>query len=114
MVWESYHVVLCGLTILGVVALIAFAARSSAHMPRREAGASWLLAFALLACVYGRLSRYPLRWSDAYFSRNPFIGELALNPAQYLFETTREKPAGYDEAGLRRLYPVVAHDLCVT
>jgi membrane-anchored protein YejM (alkaline phosphatase superfamily) len=113
MVWESYHVVLFGLTILAVVALIAFAARKSARMPRREAGASWLLAIALLACVYGKMSRYPLRWSDAYFSRNPFIGELALNPAQYLFETTREKPAGYDEAGLRRLYPIVSQYLGV-
>ncbi len=114
MVWESYHVVLFGLTILAVVVLIAFAARRSTHMPKRQAGASWLLAIALLACIYGKISRYPLRWSDAYFSRNPFIGELALNPAQYLFETMREKPAGYDEAGLRRLYPIVTQYLGIT
>jgi phosphoglycerol transferase MdoB-like AlkP superfamily enzyme len=114
MVWQSYHVVLFGMIILAVVVLIAIAARKSAHMPRREAGVSWLLAVALLACIYGKISRYPLRWSDAYFSRNPFIGELALNPAQYLFETMREKPAGYDEAGLRKLYPMVAQYLGVS
>jgi len=57
--------------------------------------------------MYGKLSKYPLRWSDAYFSRNKFIGDLAMNPPQYFFETTREKPAAYDLAHLRQLYPLL-------
>jgi phosphoglycerol transferase MdoB-like AlkP superfamily enzyme len=114
MVWESYHVVLFALTILAVVAVIAFAVRRSVRAPRkREAGFSWLLAIALLACIYGKISRYPLRWSDAYFSRNRFVGDLALNPAQYLFESMREKPAAYDEARLRQLYPMLVQYLGV-
>jgi phosphoglycerol transferase MdoB-like AlkP superfamily enzyme len=108
MIWESYHVVLFAVTILLVVALIAVAARKTVKARSREAGVSWIFALVLLACVYGKISRYPLRWSDAYFSRNPFIGELALNPAQYLFETMREKPAALDMKRLRALYPVMA------
>ncbi len=113
MIWESYHVVLFALTILAVVAGIAIAARKTVKTRSREAGVSWILAVVFLACIYGKVSRYPLRWSDAYFSRNPFIGELALNPAQYLFETMREKPAALDMNRLRALYPLMAQYLGV-
>jgi phosphoglycerol transferase MdoB-like AlkP superfamily enzyme len=108
MIWESYHVVVFALTIAAVVAGIALAARKSIKSRKREAGVSWIFAVVLLACIYGKVSRYPLRWSDAYFSRNPFVGELALNPAQYLFETMREKPTAYDQKRVRELYPVMA------
>lgn len=108
MIWESYHVVAFALTILAVLVVIALAARRSIRGRNREAGVPWIFAVVLLACIYGKVSRYPLRWSDAYFSRNPFVGELALNPAQYLFETMREKPAAYDEKRVRELYPVMA------
>jgi len=108
MIWESYHVVLFAAIIVAVLAGIAIATRKTIKRRTREAGVSWVLAIVFLACIYGKVSRYPLRWSDAYFSRNPFIGALALNPAQYLFETMREKPAAFDEARTRELYPVMA------
>jgi phosphoglycerol transferase MdoB-like AlkP superfamily enzyme len=112
MVWESYHVVLLGLTILVVVALIVIAVRSTAKAPRPAAsGFSWIFALVLIACIYGKFSKYPLRWSDAYFSRNKFVGDLAMNPPQYFFETTREKPAAYDLARLRQLYPILVEYL---
>ncbi len=113
MIWESYHVVLFALTIAAVVGGIAFATARTVKRRTREAGFSWLMAIFLVACMYGKLSRYPLRWSDAYFSRNPFVGALALNPAQYLFETMREKPAAYDLHRLRGLYPIMASYLGV-
>ena len=37
--------------------------------------------------MHGRFSQYPLRWSNAYFSKNAFISALALNPLQNLFDT---------------------------
>jgi phosphoglycerol transferase MdoB-like AlkP superfamily enzyme len=107
MVWESYHVVLFGLTILAVLAALAIGLRKTIRNRNRETGVSWLLFVVFLAFIYGKVSRYPLRWSDAYFSHNAFIGELALNPAQYLFETMREKPASYDEKRVRELYPLL-------
>src|SRR5439155_11957235 len=100
MVWESYHTGLFAVTIIVVIALLAYAIRRSTRTPRREAGFSWIFALVLIACIYGKFSRYPLRWSDAYFSRNRFLGDLAMNPPQYFFETTREKPAAYDVAQL--------------
>lgn len=109
MIWESYHSGVFIATLAGVVASIAFAVRRTVRAPREAAvGRSWVFALVLIACMYGKVSRYPLRWSDAYFSRNRFAGDLAMNPLQYLFETMREKPAAYDAERLRKLYPMLA------
>ena len=107
MVWESYHVVLFALAILGVLASIIWAARRTS----RESGFSSGVALLLIALIYGQISRYPLRWSNAYFSPNRFAGDLAMNPAQYFFETMREKPPSFDVARLRALYPLLVQYL---
>jgi phosphoglycerol transferase MdoB-like AlkP superfamily enzyme len=127
MVWESYHVVWFALGILLFLTALVFALRGSEVSSRAERGVPrgrrFLAAFAarndtvwqrialavfLLACIYGKVSRYPLRWSDAYVARDPFAAELALNPPQFLFETMREEPVRLDENRVRRLYPVIA------
>lgn len=113
MVWESYHVVLFATTIAVVLVAIVIGLRYTVRHRDRETGTSWLMLIVFLACIYGKVSRYPLRWSDAYFSHNAFVGELALNPAQFLFETMREKPADYDVRRLRALYPLLASYLGV-
>ena len=108
MAWESYHVVWFGLILVAVLALVIVLFRGS---PTADRGPRWeraVLAVLFLACIYGKLSRYPLRWSDAYFSRDSFVGDLALNPVQYLFESSREEPPRFDVARVRRLYPVMA------
>lgn len=112
MVWESYHVVLFGLCIVAVLALlILFVGR---RPPKGQSRLGRVLVGILfLACIYGKFSRYPLRWSDAFFSRDSFVGELALNPAQYLFETMREEPPHIDKARLQRLYPKMCQYLGV-
>ena len=103
MAWESYHVIWFTLAIVAFIAGIACILRGSSAPPARRS----LLAVVLLVCIYGKLSRYPLRWSDAEFSRDPFVAALALNPPQYLFETMREEPPRFDVARLRRLYPLL-------
>ena len=113
MVWESYHVVLFGATILAVVVLIVWAVRRTTRAPRGRARFTWIFAIFLIACLYGKISRYPLRWSDAYFSSNRFIGDVAMNPPQFFFDSMREKPAAYDVARLRKLYPQLAEYLSV-
>ncbi len=106
MAWESYHVVLFGLLIVAVLAvMVLLLGRRPASGQRRTTRV--LLALFFLLCIYGKFSRYPLRWSDAFFSRDSFLGELALNPAQYLFETMREEPPRFDVAHVRRLYPAM-------
>ena len=108
MVWESYHVVWFGLGIVLFLAVIIFLFRGPRTADRGSRTTRLITALLFLACIYGKLSRYPLRWSDAYFSRDAFVGDLALNPAQYLFESTREEPPRFDVARVRRLYPAIA------
>lgn len=111
MVWESYHVVWFGLGMLLFLAALFFALRGKRDTVTAKKDPLWqriaLIVF-LLACIYGKASRYPLRWSDAYVARDPFAAELALNPPQFLFETMREEPVKLDENRVRRLYPVMA------
>jgi membrane-anchored protein YejM (alkaline phosphatase superfamily) len=108
MAWESYHVALFGLIIAAVLALVVWFLREPRTANRESRTSRVAIAALFLMCIYGKLSRYPLRWSDAYFSRDSFIGDLALNPVQYLFESSREEPPRFDVARVRRLYPVMA------
>jgi len=109
MVWESYHVVWFALGILLFLTALVFALRGkgSTTQTREPLWQRIALAVFLLACIYGKASRYPLRWSDAYVARDPFAAELALNPPQFLFETMREQPQTIDVARVRRLYPII-------
>lgn len=44
--------------------------------------------FLLLAIsIHSKFSQYPLRWSEAYFSKNQFINQFALNPMQNIYDT---------------------------
>ncbi len=110
MVWESYHVVWFALGILLFLTALVFALRgkSTTTQPKEPLWQRIAVAAFLLACIYGKVSRYPLRWSDAYVARDPFAAELALNPPQFLFETMREEPAKLDETRVRQLYPIMA------
>lgn len=122
MIWQTYPV----MTILAlVIALFALSYFAASRLSRRLllAGtpamggarkALWSVAVltVVLGGIYGKLSLYPLRWSDAFFSPHPFVSALALNPVTYFFETmaTRsEEP--YDEQKLRDHYGLLSRYL---
>ena len=112
MAWESYHVVWFAVAVMVFLTAIFFLIKRRTASSKRRAGGVFIAIF-FLACIYGKFSRYPLRWSDAFFSTDSFVGEMALNPAQYLFETMREEPPRFDIARVRRLYPAIAQYLGV-
>jgi len=58
--------------------------------------------------IHGKLSQYPLRWSEVYFSTNPFVSALALNPVLFLFDTLGYKAGSYDEGVVRKHYGMIA------
>lgn len=65
-------------------------------------------AIFLIIVLYGRLSQFPLRWSDAFFTTNSFISSLALNPIFYLYSTLSNNSVDYDIEEVKRYYPVIA------
>jgi hypothetical protein len=130
MLWQSYPLVGIVGAWLAAVAMVAVSlfAIERATLGRHAVriGAPSRVFGAALACVLvffglmGRVSNinpespYPLRWSDAYFSGDPGLAALGLNPVIYLFDTLRV-PAGrgFDMRAVRDVYPVVAHYLGV-
>ena len=121
MVWETYPVI-WGFLALLVLAFIYYIvlrkiliyAYSKEAKPK-----AYFYAFAALlitaAFVHGRFSQYPLRWSNAYFSKNAFISALALNPLQNLFDTYKFAKNGvtFDADKTRKYYTEVANFLGV-
>jgi hypothetical protein len=51
--------------------------------------------------VHGKVSQYPLRWSDASQLPSGFAQQLALNPLHNLYDTWTFRDAGIDEPRLR-------------
>ncbi|MGN0017044.1 MAG: LTA synthase family protein [Candidatus Avelusimicrobium sp.] len=69
---------------------------------------------ATAALMFGQISQYPLRWSNAYHSTNNFICNLTLNPALNIFDTARfVKADSYDKEKTAAYYDEVAKYLGV-
>lgn len=123
MVWESYPVIPCLLALLVAAYISCRLTRRflSSFVPSRISGLrrvrNFLLCFILLGLAgFGQISTnlFPLRWSHAYFSGNPNITALALNPLQNVFDTYRSVKANdYNIEKVRRYYPVMASFLGV-
>ena len=102
MVWQSYPVpaILLGLA-AGTAAYACLLRRFiMGHDPLpvtgwksalRRTGLAVLAAFVMAVLIYGQgiTSRYPLRWSSAYFCTDSNIPLLAINPIQNLYDTRR-------------------------
>jgi len=58
--------------------------------------------------IHAKLSQYPLRWSEAYFSPNPFVSALSLNPVLFLFDTLGYRKTSFHEEEVRKYYPLMA------
>ncbi len=114
-----------------VVAWLAFVAlmfwlqiklwRICAALPALAKKVWWkkgLIGFAttliILFGIHGKFSQYPLRWSDAFSSGNPFAAAIALNPVLNFVDTLMFKQAEFDEKAVREAYPLMADYLGVT
>jgi phosphoglycerol transferase MdoB-like AlkP superfamily enzyme len=116
--WESYPV-LPGLLALALLTLAyAWAAGRVAgrtlaqapdplpKWPRRTAIAALAALYAF--GIYGKWSRYPLRWSEAYFSSSEAVAALALNPVLFLMDTAENRNLPYDTGKVREHYAYMA------
>lgn len=118
MVWETYPV------IPGLLALLVFAGlwtwvlrrlalveldRPEGDLPRRWRWAPWTaLVFLVAGGIYGKLSWYPLRWSDAFVFGSPFATSLALNPVLFFVDSIPNRGVPYDEERVREHYDELA------
>ncbi len=123
MVWQSYPVVwiTLGLGLAGylLARLIKQQHRSVAQAPattlsrKRKALTATVAFFVVFGGLYGKLSNYPLRWSDAFFTTHAFAASLSSNPAIYFYYSYENGGSDYDEKKVRQHYDWVADYLGV-
>ena len=115
MAWESYPVVRAGLALALVLGGCGW---GLARLTRRwelaplAPALGWSLRIGvtllLLFGMYGKWSRYPLRWAEAFGAPTPFQAHLALNPVLFFLETRTEMDGGFDLKRVRELQPAMA------
>jgi hypothetical protein len=117
-VWESYPVVWGGVLLIllgggfaGLLVRFAFPQLGRPAGPcsrwQRVLLHSAFILF-VLAGIYGKWSRYPLRWSDAFFHPDRFVSSVGLNPVLYFADTFEFRGMDYDEEQVRKHHPRMA------
>ncbi len=123
MVTESYHI---GLISLSLLALLGSYLWLMHHLLKRasnyatpsfhgwyKTGIISLTTILLLFGLYGKLSWYPLRWSEAFSNVHNFAPAVALNPVLYFFNTLKNKNISFDENKTRKSYALMSQYLGV-
>ena len=129
MVVQTYPVFRISIAVLAVWILCVWVTASlfnwASRLPRAPRFASWKIAlpvntitviaigFLVLLGIMGRLSQYPLRWSDSRFSTNNFAAALSLNPVLNFFDTMAFQGKDFDIDKVRAAYPLMARYLGV-
>ena len=54
----------------------------------------------MMISIHSKFSQYPLRWSEAYFSKSNYINQFALNPLHNLFDTYKFSQITYREVDI--------------
>ncbi|UCE88570.1 MAG: sulfatase-like hydrolase/transferase [Pseudomonadota bacterium] len=114
MVWETYPV------LWGVLALVLFAAlhgwllqRLVQHLAAapaptlrrwQKAMVAPLSLVVVLFGMYGQVSWYPLRWSNAFFSTHAFAPAVTVNPVLYFVSTLKNRDVSFDRAAATEYY----------
>lgn len=123
MLWQSYPVIkiLLGWAIcfIGIFYITRFLYKISNGpaivLPKRNRFICYFLSFLVLGiAIFGRTSRFPLRWSDAYRLNSDYKASLALNPFQSFASSLKFRKDGFDIAKTRQYYNLMAAELNVT
>jgi phosphoglycerol transferase MdoB-like AlkP superfamily enzyme len=123
MVWQTYPVITGSLVLMLLVytSLVVFRFATGYIQPIPGQYNRWyqktaiviITFFVVLLGLYGKISWYPLRWSDAFFSTHAFTGQLATNPILYFFNTLKNKDETFNLPAARDSYPLMAEFLGV-
>jgi phosphoglycerol transferase MdoB-like AlkP superfamily enzyme len=123
MIWESYPVIRIFLGWAIGFALIFYSTRIIYRLCNKDTQAasrknrvvSYTLCFLVIGvAIFGRIGKFPLRWSDAYRLNNDYKASLALNPFQSFASSLKFRGAGFDAERTRQYYPVIASQLGIT
>jgi phosphoglycerol transferase MdoB-like AlkP superfamily enzyme len=118
--FESYPVYkgLFGLLILGILIykFNAFIYKNfnieTATISKKKKALFIVVPFLVLAFgIYNSFTHYPLRWSQAFFSKNQAVNQFSLNPILYFYDSFAFRSTGFDLEKTKKYYPSVANHL---
>jgi phosphoglycerol transferase MdoB-like AlkP superfamily enzyme len=118
MMWETYPLLTITFFIL-VFSYILFRLMKKyvfnmpwQHTPFRMRVSSALIALVIyLIGMYGKFSYYPLRWSEAFYTDNPFLIALGINPILYANDTLQASKERYDINKVKKHYKQISEYL---
>ncbi len=123
MVWESYPVIWITLGWFLSIALFVYALEKIHDYVAKSSPVGlkiWqgvivgIVAFLVVfIAAYEKFSQYPLRWSEATFSKHPFATQLTYNPVHYFFDTWKNGRINYNLADTKKSYATIADFLGV-
>lgn len=61
--------------------------------------------------IYNSITHYPLRWSEAFFSKKNDVNQFALNPVLNFFDSFSFRSEGVAMDEFKKYYPVIAKHL---
>ncbi len=117
LVWQTYPVIRIILLLIAGTWVIRWMSKKvykkiqrSSSVATKKSRISWsLVVFLLFAlAIFGRVGQYPLRWSDAFSLADDYKANLSLNPFQSFFSSLKFLHSSYDEAKVKRAFPVLA------
>lgn len=122
MVWQTYPVISGGFLFILVNAItitlfIKLTAKinSSDNIRSYWLNKRWYKKTALVFitiivvffALFAKISWYPLRWSDAFFSTQAYSASLASNPVIYFSNTLKNVAETYDLEAAKKAYPTM-------
>ena len=118
--FESYPIfkglfgllVLCFITYKFAIFIYNYLSNAREKITNKLKALYFIGTFLLLSFgVYNSIKHYPLRWSEAFFSKNNALNQFALNPVLYFFDSFAFRSEGVDIDKFKAYYPVIAKHL---
>lgn len=118
--WESYPIIKGFLGLLILVFLVNKLSKfiynrfseTRVFINKKIKAFYFIVTFLILAFgIYNSFTHYPLRWSEAFFSKNNKINQFSLNPILYFFDSFAFRSEGVNMDEFKKYYPVIADDL---
>ena len=124
MAWETYPIVSLVLLLLAITAGYVYILNKvimyfsdvlvPMHTRKRKIVLGLVSSLIVIFGIYGKVSYYPLRWSDAFFSTHNLAPTVAMNPILYFLNTLKNMDVSFDKEKVKKSYPQVAEYLGVT
>ncbi|MFC2109990.1 LTA synthase family protein [Bacteroidota bacterium] len=113
-IFKGTLILLIFLFIIGYMSkkIYEFYAKNNLTVSNRKKAFFVVIPFFLMSFgIYNSFTHYPLRWSQAFFSKDNAINQFALNPVLYFFDSFAFRSTGFDLEATKKYYPVIAEYL---